>query len=204
MATKKPSRKQATPIRHRESHGLPGWLMGLVTGLVLGIFGMFLFHLMKLPPDQNAINAANKSQNAASNATSKKTSTSPRFDFYKLLPENAPNAPNAPTKTPTDGDTTAKNTDAFDSDEPPTPNTPIESQKNFLQAGAFHTAADADRIRASIILLGLNAQVEKITNDKSKTLHRVQVGPFNSVDELKKAQALLNDNHINAIAAPKK
>ena len=57
----------------------------------------------------------------------------------------------------------------------------------FLQAGSFRKASDADRVRAQIILLGQNVQVESGTV-RDEVWYRVMVGPFASREQLNSAQ----------------
>ena len=60
----------------------------------------------------------------------------------------------------------------------------------FLQAGSFRTKADADRVRAQIIMLGQDVRVEsgKVKDD---TWYRVLVGPYSDRDQLTQAQKQL-------------
>ena len=63
----------------------------------------------------------------------------------------------------------------------------------FLQAGSFRTQADADRVRAQIILIGQDVRVEsgKVKDD---TWYRVLVGPFRDRNQLTQAQSQLASN----------
>ena len=60
----------------------------------------------------------------------------------------------------------------------------------FLQAGSFPKQADADRVRAQIILLGQAVTVESGTV-KDATWYRVLVGPFSNREQLTVAQKQL-------------
>lgn len=62
--------------------------------------------------------------------------------------------------------------------------------KFFLQAGSFRKQADAEKVRAQIILLGQTATVEAGTV-KDETWYRVLVGPFSNRDQLTVAQKQL-------------
>ena len=50
----------------------------------------------------------------------------------------------------------------------------------LLQAGAFRTAEDADRRRAAILLLDLDARTLRVTR-QGESWHRVLVGPFSDL-----------------------
>ena len=64
----------------------------------------------------------------------------------------------------------------------------------YLQAGSFKQKADADRVRAQILLLGLDVHLESAKLNDGQTWHRVQVGPFNNKDSLDQAQSTLSGN----------
>ena len=68
--------------------------------------------------------------------------------------------------------------------------------KFFLQAGSFRKQADAERVRAQIILLGQTATVEAGTV-KDETWYRVLVGPFTNRDQLTVAQKQLAGSGFN-------
>lgn len=63
--------------------------------------------------------------------------------------------------------------------------------KFFLQAGSFRKQADADKVRAQIILLGQSVSVESGTV-KDETWYRVLVGPFSNREQLTTAQKQLS------------
>ena len=63
----------------------------------------------------------------------------------------------------------------------------------FLQAGSFRNQSDADKLRAQIILLGQNVQIES-GKVREETWHRVLVGPYASREQLASAQKQLAGN----------
>ena len=72
-----------------------------------------------------------------------------------------------------------------------------------LQAGSFQNPKDADRRRAAILLLGLEAGIEKVTHD-DRDWHRVMLGPFASLGDLEAAKSRLRANEIDSIAVKMK
>ena len=65
----------------------------------------------------------------------------------------------------------------------------------ILQVGSFHSASEADSLKAQLALLGLQASVKSaLVNDD--TWHRVQLGPFSSETNLSRAKNLLIENSI--------
>lgn len=64
-----------------------------------------------------------------------------------------------------------------------------------LQAGSFNTQQDADRMKASLILNGMDTQV-KSADINGKTWFRVYVGPFENRSKMNKAQDKLAEMRI--------
>lgn len=142
------------------------------------------------------------------------TPIKPKYDFYTLLPESevivppdaVPRNPAAKPATPAKPDAAAtpaqpgQPATATPSATPgqtaaaPAKEATTKAQPPvtlfFLQAGSFRTQADADRVRAQIIMLGQDVRVEsgKVKDD---TWYRVLVGPYNDRDQLTQAQKQL-------------
>ena len=88
---------------------------------------------------------------------------------------------------------------------PPEPAKPVVSAAEaggtyVLQVGSFRSTAEAERRRASLALLGLEARVQTIAIDGEAIWHRVQVGPYDELNALNNARIRLRENHIEAIA----
>jgi len=60
----------------------------------------------------------------------------------------------------------------------------------MLQTGAFSSVADADHVRAELIMQGFEAQIRSSTSDKG-TVHRIIVGPFPNRSKMAKARSML-------------
>lgn len=208
------AKKKAAPKRGASRYQapakkpVPGWFW-LVCGLVIGGFMVFLF---SLEPGRDEIKRSKVEQaraTQASKAAAAKPATSeptkPKYDFYTLLPESEvilppqgiePPAP--PAQKPVTPEEAAKidaarAEAALNGQVPPPPPVvakgPVSSQF-FLQAGSFRRRDDADSLRAQIILLGQNVQVESGTV-REETWHRVLVGPFATREQLGQAQKSL-------------
>lgn len=186
----------------------------MAIGLTVGAFIVFL---MKLEPGQgdDVKRVRQEQQKATRIAEANKTPPSPtqpvkpKYDFYTLLPESEvivpPDAvpektlptPQVPTTPVTPAEAakidTARAQAALAGITPP-PAPPVQKAapvtKFFLQAGSFRKEADADKVRAQIILLGQSVAVESGTV-KEETWYRVLVGPFSNREELTKAQKQL-------------
>lgn len=68
----------------------------------------------------------------------------------------------------------------------------------FLQAGSFRKQADADRVRAQVILLGQSARVESGAV-KDETWYRVMVGPYSDRAQVSAAQKQLSANGFSNV-----
>jgi len=69
-----------------------------------------------------------------------------------------------------------------------------------LQVGSFRNSDEAERRRANLALLGLEARVQTIAIDGEAVWHRVQVGPYDELNVLNNARIRLRENDIEAIA----
>ncbi len=176
---KKP--KKAAPKAAPKSQ-VPGWVW-LFTGAILGGFIMFLAHLSGITPNTNTGNT-NKSI-AKAEPKPEKTIPKPRFDFYKLLKESEVPVPEIDTST----NSTAA---------------PVDQLEYILQVGSFKRASEADRLRAELILMNLDTQIEKVTVRNGETWHRVLVGPFQSRSKLAQARSTLVSNDINPLLLKRK
>ncbi|WP_439134816.1 SPOR domain-containing protein [Pseudomaricurvus sp.] len=161
---------------------VPGWVW-LFTGTVLGAFIMFLAYLAGIAPQQS------NPQPMAVEAQPEQTKPQvpkPRFDFYQLLKESE-----VEVKQPSKAQREAAEQQA-------------EKQEYILQVGSFRKDSDADRLRAQLILLNLDAQVEKVTVRSGETWYRVLVGPYSDHSKMERARSILASNRINALLLKRK
>jgi cell division protein FtsN len=67
-----------------------------------------------------------------------------------------------------------------------------------LQAGSFKNFSDADRRKAQLALLGIEAQIQKVSIDDN-TFHRVRIGPIFDPASAKDMQRRLSQSDIEAL-----
>ncbi len=67
----------------------------------------------------------------------------------------------------------------------------------FLQAGAYKQASDAESVRARVLLLGLQASIQRAEVNGAQW-NRVRVGPFAKLDDMNRARIRLADNKIDS------
>ena len=168
----------------RAKESAPGWvwmLFGLGLGLIVAV-GVYL----RAPSGSRAAAPA-EVKTAAERPNARPTSRPPastkdnpappenRFSFYDVLPQvevvvgdddNARTSANAHRR-------------------------PAETPGSYLlQAGSFSTVAEADRMQASLALLGFESHVQRVTLDDD-VFNRVRIGPIVDIDAAKRAQRQL-------------
>ena len=109
-------------------------------------------------------------------------SPKPRFNFYTILPEKEVIISDNEIKT-------RKREEQLGRSKP---------SNYILQVGSFRQYKEADRLKAKLALLGIQAKVEP-SEIGSTTWNRVKIGPFpnmNAVDELR---SRLRENNIDVV-----
>ncbi|VAW56362.1 hypothetical protein MNBD_GAMMA07-992 [hydrothermal vent metagenome] len=72
-------------------------------------------------------------------------------------------------------------------------------KKNYLlQAGSFKSKHDAERLKASLALLGVQSSIQSI-NINRDNWHRVRIGPFSDTARLRETLGTLKQNNIRAM-----
>lgn len=171
------AKKNRAPARRntssRNASATPGWLY-FVAGVVLGAFAASYYFIKN--PTVAPPAAEPPKPKVEENKTPK-----PRFDFYKLLQESETIVPASET---------------INEDKPAAEQQKIEY---LLQVGSFPKADDADKLRAQLIMINLDARIEKVEIRKGEIWHRVVVGPFKTQAELSTARSQLVNNQYNAL-----
>ena len=168
------------------------------------------------PPAETPLPAATETGSAAAEEDDQ-GAPRPRFDFYTLLKETEVMVPEQDGAAPpqaveiTSADEPRPPEQEADTAEPklesgdaaPTPQAtapaPAEQTVYVLQAGSFKQAADADSVRARLLLLNLQASIEKVTTNNNETWHRVLIGPFKTQAESSEVRQVLTSNGIDSI-----
>ncbi len=173
------TRKAAQPVQKAKTK----WWLWL---FVLCLAGAFIFGLAQLskvqPVSTNAPVKAvpkpieEKKAAPSTNTPAKKptveqqqtTQKKDNFEFYQLLQ---------------DSEVDTSHVDAYQS-------TP-RGKQDFLymiQAASFRSNTDADRMRAKLILSGLEARIRKTIGKDGRPWYRVVLGPFESRSKMSRAQ----------------
>lgn len=67
-----------------------------------------------------------------------------------------------------------------------------------VQAGSFYEYDDANEVRGSLILLGLEARIE-VVSIENQNRYRVILGPYNKKGDVANLERLLEENDIESI-----
>ncbi len=188
-----------------QKKSLPGYIW-LLSGLTIGLFVAFIVYLDKQPASDVDFGSAVQAELVKlKQKTSKKNNSTatqisaepakkkePKFNFYTLLPELEVLIPEIETQPPgtTSGSrpgTTSANKNTW-------------SDKQYvLQVGSFQNLNDAEKQKANLAFLGLEADIQHVTIN-NQAWHRVRTGPYQSKKQLYKSQKQLNQNNINSIS----
>ncbi len=168
---------------------LPGYVW-LLSGLAIGLFIAFLVYLDKQPVEKLSFKEAITQElekvktNASSDTKKKANGKEPRFDFYTILPELEVFIPESEIQV---------------SSRQKIKNNAAKGDKQYLlQAGSFRNKDDAERLKATLALLGVQSSVQSVSI-KNDAWHRVRVGPFNDGSSLQQTLDTLRKNNIHAM-----
>lgn len=172
-------------------------LTGLLAGMVIGVAmaaGLAWF-IMKSPspfvqneqvvvkPPVAAQPEARPVAVAQSAPASGVEGDKPRFEFYKVLTDKQDAA--VPAAKPA-GKPQAESKPA------------VISGPQFLQAGSFASAGDAEKQKARLAMMGFEANIQTVSIPEKGVWHRVRLGPYKNADEMNAARATLKQNGIDA------
>jgi cell division protein FtsN len=198
MATQKKTTRGATRSPSRQ--GLPASVL-LGTGFIAGIICSVLVYstIISKHPEREAKLAESKAAAAKEKAQQdrKDVTSNTKFDFFTVLPEREVIVTDEARSAPKPKSTVKQ------ADKPPVDQPDISGERYILQAGSFRQGADADRRRAQILLLGLDAKVESVEANGDRW-HRVYVGPFQSHNTLTDARSKLINESIDTLVIRQK
>ena len=165
----------------------PGWLL-LVVGIGIGVVGVMLWQMYSHRTDGRSGlgNLFSSFHKPALIPSAKKepepmTPPKPKFDFYTILPETETVLPERHARSK------------------PGKSKPEEGVSYVLQAGSFASYEEADQLKAKLALVGLVAQIQKVTIEGKGEYQRVRLGPYERLDQLDATAQQLQKMGIKAI-----
>jgi len=161
---------------------MPGW-MWMLYGLGIGLSVALAVYLNDRTPggvSPAETPARPLAERKPKSEAVEEQQTADRFDFYEMLPRFEVVIPELERGAPTPRDK------------------PVEMPGSYiLQAGSFKNFADADRMKARLALLGVEAEIQRVTIDDN-TWHRVRVGPMDDLDRVNGLRSKLRQSEIDA------
>jgi len=107
----------------------------------------------------------------------------PRFEFYKVLTDKDA------------GSAGARPADKASETRP-------AATAQYLQAGSFASAGDAENLKAKLALLGIEAAIQTVTIPDKGVWHRVRLGPYKNADDINRVRTTLKQNGVDSTPIP--
>ena len=175
--------------RRSHDHGLSGWA-GLTVGLVIGLTVALAVYLYDRRPAARAtaasapIAAEDGRHDERPAPASQAAEQEAQFEFYDMLPKFEVVIPENERAVRS----AARGPDAA-----------IERPGTYvLQAGSFRNFADADRMRATLAMQGIESGIQRVTVDDD-TWHRVRIGPIKDAQRLAETRRKLRESRIDTM-----
>ncbi len=138
-------------------------------------------------------------------ATELANGEAPQFEFYTILQEKEVVIPEHEIVTRTHAEVVTQPTempidsvDTTSSQTIPTENSAKSSATYMMQAGSFKNFVDAEKMRANLEAMGIEARVEK--GKVGETIyHRIKMGPYAQMSSVSTIRARLKQSGIDVI-----
>lgn len=171
---------------------LPAWVpffYGFLTACIVMSVAWFVLTppgtQLALPDFASTANKAATTNTASAEITVEQPER-PRFDFYTILPEMEVVISDEEAAPP-------------DADDRPVTTAEQKQVRYRLQVGSFKKLSDADRQKARLALLGVEADIQKVNIGQGDVYHRVLTMPFASKKELNAKRRMFQKNKINSL-----
>jgi len=196
MATRDYKAREKIKPRHARRGG--SGFFWFVTGAAFGAFGVGVAWTIheRVPPASPASTQAKAPQ-----------PTKPNFVFHQILPEMevvVPDEQLGASASPPRIPKPAPQAKAVPTEKrPPRPaSEPAKAASGggsyLVQVASFRSTSDAERLKARLALLGIQARVTKV-NVNGKDWYRVRAGPYKGKLEVSKTRGLLSSNGLQGI-----
>jgi cell division protein FtsN len=162
-------------------------MFGLSIGLVVAA-GVYIADRWELPVNDAAQSTAEAEPQViilepdAEPVAEAEPQSGVHFDFYDVLPEFEVVLPSVESEAKPDREAVSVG----------------EPGSYVLQAGSFREVADAERMRASLALLGMESRLQRVSIDDD-VYHRVRIGPTSDLNELNRYRRQLWDAEIEVM-----
>jgi len=176
--------RTSAPSNNRDQL-IAGILIGTIIGV--GLAAGVAWYMMKSPkpflqraPSAEKLPAVTSTTIAPPGTASTDGSAKPRFEFYKVLTDKQDKTAEIPPRP-------AETNRASDRYEP-----------HLLQAGSFQNVEDAEKLKAKLALLGVEANVLGVNIPEKGVWYRVRLGPYKTANEENVARNFLKQNGVDS------
>lgn len=181
---------------------------GILAGIMVGVCmaAGVAWYLMKSPSpfkykDQPVVAKPQPdTAKPATPATAEKPAATPgdgkpRFEFYKVLTDKqqATVTPAKPAEKPKQVEKSQ-----LAKLQPADNKTATAFEPQILQAGSFPNVNDAEKLKAKLALLGVEANIQTATIPDKGVWYRVRLGPYKNADDLNRASSFLKQNGVDS------
>jgi cell division protein FtsN len=108
-----------------------------------------------------------------------------RFQFYDILPGRTDPVPQPPSATTPPA-------------APSTSTAPMPVKQHYLQAGSFSDPQEADNLKATLAMRGMEAHVQQVMVG-GNTFFRLRLGPYSKIDDASRVRAQLAQQGVEAM-----
>lgn len=182
--------KHRAGSRKKKSRGSTSCSIWFFGGAIAGAFVVGLLWL-KLGANLDSAPIPGVSHQPKPAASEKRSAPKPTFEFYTILPEMEVVIPDEELMAPEPSEPTTSARL-----ETPQPTAAADATAYILQMGSFRKYQDADRMKAKLALIGIEADIQKVSINNRDTFHRVRSGPYHSQRQLNAVRKLAKDNNI--------
>jgi len=172
---------------------------GILAGTLIGVglaFGV-AWYLMKSPSpftkreQQTAVKPLPEPAAAPENPAAPAGDGKPRFQFYQVL-----TGKQQPGVTPAQP---AEKPKAADKSQQPGGGKAIAPyEPQILQAGSFSHVDEAEKLKAKLAMLGVEANIQTATIPEKGVVYRVRLGPYKNPDDMNRASSFLKQNGVES------
>lgn len=195
-ATKRSGKKRAPPKRQAAPPPTPGWVW-LLVGIAIGVVAAVGYWIMQ--PAERAPRAVEAAPEAEQPAEDTGIQLPPeeeaRFSFYEMLPSYEVVIP----KEEIEGEREAAQQAPPDERESSPQETPALAEEGdyIIQIGSYRGREDAERQRAELALIGVEARVESVAINGNQKWFRVRVGPIAEAPRVHSVMMRLSEHGLD-------
>jgi cell division protein FtsN len=200
MAKPTGNKSAPPPAKPSGNRLLTGLLVGMLIGV--GLAAALAWYVMKSPSpftqktqldskppaaeqSASAIPPTTQSPNTVTTAPAAEAGGKPRFEFYNVLTNKQDTAPAVRPESPSKSSKT-------------TPENKEVVGAQVLQVAALQNMDDAEKLKAKLAILGVEANIQTAAIPDKGVWYRVRLGPYKNAEELARTQSFLKQNGVSS------